>query len=57
MRLVPCEIYSRVCGFFRPVDSWNIGKRKEFGERKLYNINESFRGMLRVEGVIAHDRP
>lgn len=27
------EVYSRVCGFFRPVQSWNIGKRAEYNER------------------------
>jgi ribonucleoside-triphosphate reductase len=32
------EIYSRVVGYFRPVKQWNIGKRAEFAERKLYNV-------------------
>ena len=27
------EVYSRVCGFFRPVQQWNKGKREEFRER------------------------
>lgn len=30
------EVYSRVCGFFRPVQAWNRGKRAEFSERKEY---------------------
>jgi len=30
------EVYSRVCGFFRPVQQWNKGKREEFRERKNY---------------------
>jgi len=33
-----CEIYSRVCGFFRPVDGWNRGKKQEFKDRKEYDI-------------------
>lgn len=33
----PCEKYSRVCGYFRPVNNWNRGKKEEFRERKLYN--------------------
>jgi anaerobic ribonucleoside-triphosphate reductase len=33
-----CEIYSRVCGYFRPVAYWNKGKREEFKDRKNYNI-------------------
>lgn len=31
-----CEVYSRVCGYLRPVAQWNKGKRKEFEERKEY---------------------
>ena len=33
-----CEIYSRVCGYFRPVSNWNMGKREEFAERKTYKV-------------------
>ena len=32
--VVPCEIYSRVVGYFRPVNQWNPGKREEFIERR-----------------------
>lgn len=31
-----CEVYSRVCGYFRPVPNWNKGKREEFKDRKEY---------------------
>lgn len=31
-----CEVYSRIVGYFRPVQNWNIGKREEFGERKTF---------------------
>ena len=27
------EVYSRVCGFFRPVQQWNKGKKQEYKER------------------------
>jgi len=30
------EVYSRVCGYFRPITSWNDGKKAEFKERKTY---------------------
>ena len=30
------EVYSRVVGYFRPVASWNKGKREEFKDRKTY---------------------
>ena len=36
---VPCEIYSRVVGYFRPVNQWNTGKQTEFEERYTHDIN------------------
>ncbi len=32
----PCEVYSRVVGYLRPVKQWNKGKVQEFKERKEY---------------------
>ncbi len=33
-----CEVYSRVVGYFRPVQQWNQGKRQEFKDRKNYAV-------------------
>lgn len=33
------EVYSRVVGFFRPVQQWNRGKREEFRERKTFKVD------------------
>lgn len=33
-----CEVYSRVCGYFRPVANWNKGKKEEFKERKTFKV-------------------
>lgn len=30
------EVYARVCGFFRPVQQWNKGKREEYKDRVNY---------------------
>jgi anaerobic ribonucleoside-triphosphate reductase len=35
---VPCEVYSRVVGYLRPLQNWNKGKRQEFGERRTFRI-------------------
>ena len=32
------EVFSRVTGFFRPVQSWNKGKTEEFKDRKKFNL-------------------
>lgn len=35
---IPCEIYSRIVGYYRPVSQWNAGKRAEFFQRLPYVI-------------------
>ena len=35
------EVYSRITGYYRPIQNWNDGKRKEFSDRKEYNIETS----------------
>ena len=35
------EVYSRITGYYRPVQNWNDGKSEEFKERKVYNIATS----------------
>ena len=33
----PCEVWTRVMGYHRPVSSFNIGKKGEYLERKFFN--------------------
>ncbi|PWM38631.1 MAG: ribonucleoside triphosphate reductase, partial [Clostridiales bacterium] len=35
------EVYSRITGYYRPVQNWNDGKTQEFKERKTYNVGQS----------------
>lgn len=35
------EVWSRITGYYRPVQNWNEGKSQEFKERRLYNIGKS----------------
>ncbi|MBE5739071.1 MAG: ribonucleoside triphosphate reductase [Clostridiales bacterium] len=35
------EVYSRITGYYRPVQNWNDGKSQEFKERKTYDIATS----------------
>lgn len=36
---IPVEVYSRVVGYYRPVNQWNKGKKEEFSERRDYKVN------------------
>nr|WP_322506788.1 anaerobic ribonucleoside-triphosphate reductase [Anaerolinea sp.] len=38
---IPCEVYSRIVGYLRPVQNWNHGKKQEFKERKTFVIKEN----------------
>ncbi len=35
------EVYSRITGYYRPVQNWNDGKSQEFKQRKTYDIEHS----------------
>ena len=35
------EVYSRITGYYRPVQNWNDGKAQEFRDRKVYDIGAS----------------
>jgi anaerobic ribonucleoside-triphosphate reductase len=32
----PCEVWSRVMGYYRPVSAWNAGKQSEQSERLTF---------------------
>ena len=42
------EVYSRITGYYRPVQNWNDGKTQEYKDRKVYDIANS---KLTHEGV------
>ncbi len=35
------EVYSRITGYYRPVQNWNDGKTQEFKDRVVYDIQKS----------------
>ncbi len=37
---IPCEVYSRIVGYLRPVQNWHQGKQQEFSERKTFRVPE-----------------
>lgn len=36
----PCEVYSRIVGYYRPIHNWNVGKAQEFSERVEFALPE-----------------
>lgn len=36
----PCEVWTRVMGYHRPVNSFNIGKKAEHAERMFFREPE-----------------
>ena len=45
------EVYSRITGYYRPVQNWNNGKAQEYSERLEYNVADS---MKKFEAGAAH---
>ena len=35
------EVYSRITGYYRPVQNWNDGKSQEYKDRRVYNVGTS----------------
>lgn len=35
---VKCAIFSRVVGYYAPLDNWNAGKVAEFNQRRTYSV-------------------
>ena len=48
------EVYSRITGYYRPVQNWNDGKAQEYKDRKVYDVANSH---LSHAGVAAEAAP
>jgi ribonucleoside-triphosphate reductase len=49
------EVYSRITGYYRPVQNWNEGKSQEYKNRRIYEIENS-RLMTVSTGVISESQ-
>ena len=43
------EVYSRITGYYRPVQNWNDGKTQEFKDRKVYDVGYSLSNRFREQ--------
>lgn len=37
----PCEVWTRVMGYYRPVSEFNIGKKAEYAERVCFTQSKA----------------
>ena len=50
------EVYSRITGYYRPVQNWNDGKSQEYKNRTVYDIAHSdFKGSTKTVAMTAED--
>lgn len=51
------EVYSRITGYYRPVQNWNDGKSQEYKDRKEYDVTGSYskhkNSMKAAEDIVA----
>lgn len=50
------EVYSRITGYYRPVQNWNDGKAQEFKKRKTYDFEDSFKKHPDIAKAAAEER-
>jgi len=51
------EVYSRITGYYRPVQNWNDGKSQEYKDRKTYDIGKSMHHTVTHHDGPAHEDP
>ena len=51
------EVYSRITGYYRPVQNWNDGKSQEYKDRKTYKVAAAAAAPLVAETVVKVEAP
>jgi anaerobic ribonucleoside-triphosphate reductase len=41
VKAIRTEVYSRIVGYYRPVQNWNKGKREEFAQREYVDLGDA----------------
>lgn len=55
----PAEVYSRITGYYRPVQNWNEGKSQEYANRVEYNMDQALykSGKIDTSETITRNHP
>lgn len=40
IRVMRCEVFSRIVGYYRPIEAFNKGKRAEYDERHVHSVKD-----------------
>jgi hypothetical protein len=56
IKAVRCEVYSRIVGYYRPVQDWHSSKKQEFKERYVRSNMDIERLLRREEEGNEQDR-
>ena len=43
------EVYSRIVGYYRPVQNWNVGKQEEYNQRKEFLESKSLNSQVKTK--------
>jgi hypothetical protein len=46
IRVIPCEVFTRVVGYFQPIQRFNDGKREEYHDRITFSEKKSLTSPL-----------
>ncbi len=46
------EVYSRIVGYFRPVQNWNLGKKEEFKDRLEFTEEKALARQIKVKAMV-----
>ena len=49
------EVYSRVVGYYRPVEYWNKGKKEEYKKRKTFKVDNNKEQCRKEDSISALD--
>jgi anaerobic ribonucleoside-triphosphate reductase len=52
----PCEVYSRVVGYLRPVQQWHKGKQSEYKDRKTYRYEKALNKEVEQKEAVAVEK-
>jgi len=50
------EVYSRITGYYRPVQNWNDGKLQEYENRQTYDVKKSVQRRMDQEVTLAKEK-